>query len=181
MSPTTRQIALLRGINLGRSRRVAMAALRAALVAHGFTDVKTHLQSGNVVLSHGTAPIELAAELERVILSELGMEVRVVVRTAAELADAIARDPLGEVATDPQRHQVTFLATEIAAAAVERLLATDIAPEVVAVSGREIYSWHPAGVAGSSLAALLSERRLGVTATTRNWNTVTKLLALAGS
>jgi uncharacterized protein (DUF1697 family) len=108
------------------------------------------------------------------------VDVDVVVRTRAELEDVVARNPLGAVATDPRLHQVTFLSGEPDPEAVRALVALDVAPEQVVISGREIHAWHPGGIQGSRLARRLADSRLGVPATARNWNTVTKLLALAG-
>ena len=173
-------IALLRAINLGGRRRVAMADLRDVLTRAGYAGVRTLGQSGNVVLTSADAPDELRGDLERRIAAELGVETAVVVRTRDELADVVARDPLGEVADDPRRYQVSFLSGTPDAAVVRELEAQDVAPERFVVSGREIYAWHPSGIQRSPLARLLSDDRLGVTATARNWNTVTKLLALAG-
>jgi uncharacterized protein (DUF1697 family) len=174
-----RQIALLRGINLGPSRRVAMGELRELLTGHGYGDVRTLLQSGNVVLTSELEPEELARALEEQIAAGTGVDPAVVVRTRDELADAVERNPLASVAKNPRRYQVTFLSGEPDAGAVREIEAMDFAPERVAFSGREIYAWHPDGLQRSALAKALSEERLGVRATARNWNTVTKLLALA--
>jgi uncharacterized protein (DUF1697 family) len=168
-----RQIALLRGINLASRNRVAMGELRELLTGRGYGDVRTLLQSGNVVLTSDLA-------LERQIADGLGVAPAVVVRTREELADVVERDPLGSFATDPRRYQVSFLSGEPDPAAVREIEAVDVSPERFAVSGREIYAWHPEGIQRSPLVKLLSEERLGVTATARNWNTVTKLRALAG-
>jgi uncharacterized protein (DUF1697 family) len=156
-----------------------MADLRALLESLGYDGVRTHLQSGNVVLTTRKRPATLKRELERQIAAELGLETEVFVRTRDELADVIARDPLGAVARNPSRYLVSFLSGKPAARVVRELAATDVAPEQVAFAGSEIYSWHPNGIHGSKLAKLLGERQLGVGATARNWNTVTKLLALA--
>ena len=102
-----------------------------------------------------------------------------VVRTARELAGVVNRNPFADVADDPKRYQVSFLSAKPEAAVVRALEAADVAPEQVAVSGREIYAWHPEGIQRSPLAKLLTDRKLGVTATARNWSTVTKLLELA--
>jgi uncharacterized protein (DUF1697 family) len=174
-----RQIALLRGINLGATRRVSMPELRELLAGHGYGDVRTLGQSGNVVLSSDAAADALARDLERQIADGLGVETQVVVRTRDELADVIARDPFGDEADDPKRYQVSFLAGEPDPAGVRELEAADLAPERVAVSGREVYAWHPEGIQRSPLARLLTAKRLGVAATARNWSTVAKLLALA--
>jgi uncharacterized protein (DUF1697 family) len=178
-SGMARQIALLRGINLGSRRRVAMAELRDLLNGLGYGDVRTLLQSGNVVLTSTAAPARLERELEAQIAAGLGVDVQVIVRTRDELADVIEHNPLAGVADDPKRYQVSFLSAEPDREIVRELVAADVAPEQVAVRGREIYAWHPEGIQRSPLAKLISDPRLGVTATARNWNTVTKVLALA--
>ena len=175
-----RHIALLRGINLGANRRVAMGELRELLEGHGYGDVRTLLQSGNVVLTSRAAPARLERDLTKQIADGLGVQTPVIVRTRDELADVVARNPLEGVAKDPKRYQVSFLSAEPDPAAARALEAADIAPERVVVSGREVYAWHAEGIQRSPLARLLTDQRLGVTATARNWNTVTKLLALAG-
>ena len=174
-----RQIALLRGINLGARNRVSMPELRELLSGLGHEDVKTLLQSGNVVLTSDETGEALEQALEAAITEELGVESRVVVRTVRELAGVVERDPFGEVADDPKRYQVSFLSAKPKAAVVKALEAADVAPEQAVVSGREIYAWHPEGIQRSPLAKLLTDEKLGVTATARNWNTVTKLLELA--
>jgi len=174
-----RQIVLLRGVNLGSNRRLAMADLRALLASLGYDDVRTHLQSGNIVLTTGKKPASLKRELEREIAAALRLETDVLVRTRDELADVIARDPLHAVAKNPSRYLVSFLSRKPDAGFARELAAVAVAPERVAVSGREIYSWHPKGIHGSKLATLLGKRRTGLTATARNWNTVTRLLELA--
>jgi len=174
-----RQIALLRGVNLGPRNRVRMADLRAALSHLGLADVRTHLQSGNAVFTSRASAARLERDIARCLADELGVAVPVVVRTRDELADVIARDPFGDVVDDPKRYQVSFLSGVPDRAVVEALHAADVAPERVVADGREIYAWHANGIQRSPLAKLLEDRRLGVTATARNWNTVTALLALA--
>jgi uncharacterized protein (DUF1697 family) len=156
-----------------------MARLSEALEEAGFADVRTHLQSGNVVLSSKTKPEQTARKCERLIKAEFGLEIDVIVRTPADLARVVKRDPLGKVATDPKRYQVSFLAGELPAASKRKLEEAVEQREQLVVSGREIYAWHPKGVARSKLWAALAGRGLGVTATARNWTTVTKLLELA--
>jgi uncharacterized protein (DUF1697 family) len=175
----TRHIVLLRGINVGGHRRVAMADLRALLTSLGYDGVRTHLQSGNVVLSSRATPDRVKRTIEQGLAAELGVDAEVFVRTRDELAEVIARDPLGDVADNPSRYLVSFLSEQPAAAAVRMAQAAEVGPERFVAIGREIYAWHPDGVHSSKLAKVLSEKRLGVTATARNWNTVTKLLELA--
>ena len=174
-----RQIVLLRGINLGSRNRVAMPRLREILGDAGFGDVETYVQSGNVVLESELKPDKLAARCKRLIAAELGLDIDIVVRTRGELAEVVARDPLGNVADNPKRYQVSFLAKELPAETVEKLSALAAGPERLVAIGRELYGWHPDGVGRSKLWAALASPRLGVTATARNWSTVTKLLAMA--
>ncbi|MGZ4173994.1 MAG: DUF1697 domain-containing protein [Solirubrobacteraceae bacterium] len=174
-----RHVVLLRGINLGSRRRVGMAALRELLGGLRYEDVRTLLQSGNIVLGSGASAEQVARRLGKEISESVGFDVEVVVRSRDELAEVVARDPLGEIAEDPKRYQVYFLSAEPDAAAIERAAAADLAPERFVHVGREIYSWHPEGIQRSKLGPLLAADRLGVTATARNWNTVLKLLEMA--
>ena len=173
------QVALLRGINLGTVRRVAMADLRALLESLGYEDVRILGQTGNAVFRASGGSEEVGREIERRLAADLGVETPVVTRTRDELAAVIAHDPLGGVATDPKRHQVTFLAAEPSPAVVAALEAADFGAERLAIAGREIHAWHPDGIGRSPLARRLTDQRLGVTATARNWAVLTKLLALA--
>ena len=175
----TRDVAFLRGINLGPNRRVPMKGLRAALEQAGYAEVRTHLQSGNVLLTSDAEPAALERDLAETLRSTFGFDIAVVVRTRNELADVIAADPFGDEVDDPARYQVSFLSDEPDPERVEELERADVAPEQVAVRGREVYAWHPDGLARSELAKLITDRRLGVEVTARNWRTVTKLLELA--
>jgi uncharacterized protein (DUF1697 family) len=175
-----RQVALLRGINVGKNARVSMADLRALLAGAGYEDITTHLQSGNVVLSAEATGADLERELERLLHDQLASPIRVVVRNRAQLASVVAADPLADVADIPKLKQVSFLGTELDPAIARELQAQakDLAPERLVVGGREIYTWHPDGIQSSPTARLLTDKRLGTTVTARNWNTVTKLLEL---
>jgi uncharacterized protein (DUF1697 family) len=173
-----RQLALLRGVNLAKRRRVGMGDLRELLEAQGYEEVRTHLQSGNVLLSSPLLPRKLEAQLERQLAKGLGIEVRVLVRTRAELAQVVECDPLGDVATDGSRYLVSFLSKQLPAKVARELEAAEIAPARLVIEGRELYAWYPDGVQRAPLAKLLADERLGVVSTARNWNTVTKLLQL---
>ena len=171
---------LLRGINLGASRRVRMESLRELLGSAGHGDVRTYVQSGNVVLESSLGPERLETVLEQQLAAGLGFDVDVFVRTPSELRAVLGRDPLGSQAGDRSRYLVTFLREPLDPERAARLTAVDFSPERLAVHRRELYSWHPGGVGRSELAKQLSERSLGATATARNWNTLEQLLALAG-
>jgi uncharacterized protein (DUF1697 family) len=172
-------IVLLRGINLGSTNRVAMPDLRSALEDAGFEDVATYVQSGNVVLSSSDSAAKVGRAVERLIEKEFGLEIPVVVRTRAQVAAVVKRNPLGKVAKNPKRYQVSFLEKKPTAALMRKLEAVAAPTERVVSAGREIYAWHPEGVSRSKLWAALAGKDLGVTATARNWTTVTTLLELA--
>jgi uncharacterized protein (DUF1697 family) len=156
-----------------------MPALREALGAAGFDNVRTYLQSGNVVLSSPAAAAELAHEGRRVIADRLGLDIEVIVRTRRELALVVKRNPLGRVADNPKRYQVSFLAEKPDRATVEKLSELRADREEFVHMGRELYAWHPEGVARSKLWNALAGPKLGVPATARNWTTITQLLTMA--
>jgi uncharacterized protein (DUF1697 family) len=156
-----------------------MPALRECLASDGLEDVKTYVQSGNIVVSSDEATEELARRCEMLIASGFGLEIPVVVRTRDELAQIVSLNPLGEVADNPKRYQVTFLSSELEREQVERLAAVAAPAERLVSVGRELYSWHPEGVGRSKLWGRIAGAGLGVTATARNWSTVTTLLQMA--
>lgn len=157
-----------------------MPELRTVLGEAGFADVRTYVQSGNVVLSSRAGPAKVGAKAEAAIAERFGFDVDVIVRTADELADVVACNPLAEVAENPKRYQVSFLDGEPDPEVVERISGLSVDGERLVVIGREAYTWHPDGVARSKLAAkLASAGGLGVRATARNWTTVTTLLEMA--
>jgi uncharacterized protein (DUF1697 family) len=180
MARPTRYVVLLRGVNLGPTNRVSMADLREALAARGFEDVRTHLQSGNVVLTSAERPAAVVDAVEACLARDLGVEAKVVVRTAKELAAAIEADPLADVADDPAKHFIAFLSAAPPKAEVRRLLELDVEPERLAFGRREAYLWCPGGLRAAKLGRLKLDERLGVTATMRNARTAGKLLELAG-
>jgi uncharacterized protein (DUF1697 family) len=174
-----RHIALLRGINLGSHNRVSMPELRELLAGHGHKDVETLVQSGNIVLTSRLSPKRLEQDLRRQIAEGLGVDTPVVVRTRDEIAAVVELNPLAGIAKDPKRYQVTFLTGDPDPDGVKELEEMDLSPETLVVKGREVYTWHPDGVRRWKAREVLSEKRIGVSGTARNWNTVTKLLELA--
>jgi uncharacterized protein (DUF1697 family) len=175
----SRQVALLRGVNVGGNNRVPMAQLREMMQELGYDDVRTHLQSGNAVFSApGVSPEQAAAEIEGQLASRLGLNVRVLVRTAAELARAVSANPLAEAVAQPSRLLVTFLSAPLPAERLGELDPAEFEPDRFGIGEREVYVWCPEGVRAITLSYAFWEKRFGVIATSRNWNTVTKLLAL---
>lgn len=176
---TTRHVVLIRGINVGGHAKLAMADLRRLLAELGYEGVRTHLQSGNAVVTASKAAATVAEEVEKAIADQLDVRPQVLVRTRDELADVIERNPMPDAVSNGSRFFVTFLSAKPAKRALDGLDPADFAPDAWALSGRELYMHCPDGLRDSKLAKALTEKRLGVTATTRNWNTVTKLLTLA--
>lgn len=174
-----RHVALLRAVNLGSRNRVSMPELRELLARLGYADVETLLQSGNVGLTSRLSPRRLERELRKQIADALGVDTPVIVRTRDELAAVVERDPFGDEADDPKRYQVTFLSQEPSAEVAHELAEADVAPERIALIGRELYTWQPNGIQRSKAERLRGSPRLPP-GTARNWSTVTKLLELAG-
>jgi uncharacterized protein (DUF1697 family) len=171
------RIALLRGINIGPRQRVKMPELRKLLEDLGHTDVETLVQSGNVVFSARAKPATLEKQLEEAIEKELGVDPKVVVRTRDELAAAIKANPY-TVPDNPKDLHVTFLSGKPDKAAVKKLEEADLDPDELTFAEREIYVLYNDGMGRSELAKQLGRAKLGVAATDRNWNTVTKLLEM---
>ena len=175
-------VALLRGINVGKNNRVPMATLRGLLEDLGYTDVRTHLNSGNAVFTvpGRQQPATVATKLEAALLDETGLTLRVVVRSGKELADVVAKNPFAVEATDAARFLVAFLSEPVLSGRLRDVDADVLAPELFHVARREIYLWLPGGIQNSPLMKVLTDQKIGVATTARNWNTVTKLLELAG-
>lgn len=175
------QIALLRGINVGGNRKFPMARQRELMAELGFEDVTVHLQTGNIVFADpGTPPERTARTLQDRFAADLGFPVDIMVRTRDELAAAVGANPYPEATAEPRTLHVVFLAAVPASmAALDALDPAAYAPDEFRLIGREIFLRCPDGIGRSKLAAKVANARLGVPATARNWNTVTKLLALA--
>jgi uncharacterized protein (DUF1697 family) len=174
-----RYAALLRAVNLGGDSKISMTDLRGLFGDMGHAEVATYVQSGNVVF---TGPDVPAAELEKAIAAaiaeRLGVRCGVMVRTGAELAATVGANPLGGEPENPSRYFVAFLAAEPQSAAAAQLTARSLEPDRVWVTGRHAYLWCPNGAGRTKLTTNAVEKWLGVAATARNWNTVTKLVSM---
>jgi uncharacterized protein (DUF1697 family) len=174
-----RHVALLRGINVGRAKRVAMADLRSLVESLGYGHVRTLLNSGNVVFSiPGTARGDAAERIEEAMARRLGVSARVTVLTATELATIVTKNPLGTIATDPSRFLVATLKGPAARKRLVPLTRQDWGREALALGARVAYLWCADGILVSPLLASVG-RLLDDAVTTRNWATMTKLNALA--
>lgn len=171
-----RVVGLLRGVNLGPSRRLRMADLRDAVESLGHTDVATYLQSGNVVFTPAAgAGTDLGAAITAALRARAGLEAGVLTRTGGEMATIVAANPYDR--EDPTKVVVTFLEAAGDAAPGAALDLASFAPEGLTVHGTEIYFDLPDGQARSPLLQALSKQKVfGKVSTSRNWRTV---LALA--
>lgn len=175
---TRQQIALLRGINVGREKRVAMADLRKLMGELGYTQVRTLLNSGNIVYdSPRFGPAESAALIEEALVLKLGVAARATVLAAPQFRDIIEENSLGAVASDPNRLLVSVLSKPADLARLKPLLRQDWAPEAFAAGSWAAYVWCPGGVLASRAAAAVGSL-LGDAAISRNWSTMSRLYAL---
>lgn len=169
-------IALIRGINVGGHKKIRMADLKVSCEALGLRNVRTLLQSGNVVFESDEKD---RARLAAQIVGVLGVEAKVILRTGAELRKVVDANPMvAEAERAPSRFIVVFLAEKPPAAAMKALRDAYEGPEKMQLHGAELYIEYGSGMGQSKLTNVLIERKLGVAGTARNWNTVTKLLAM---
>ena len=174
-------VALLRGINVGKAKRVAMADLRAVIESLGYTDARTLLNSGNAVFASKKAMRRNAAEELRAALEKkTGVSSRFTLRSAAELEEAVRSNPLLEMATDHTRLFVAFVNDPDDLARVKPLAKQQWKPDVVAIGPGVVYIWCPNGLLESKASEAVA-KLLGDGVTVRNWATVMKLTKLVES
>ncbi len=169
-------IAFIRGINLGPTKKVPMPALREALAEAGFGGVRTHLNSGNVIVVSTKSPAAVGAAVQDVMADTLGVTADVIVRTADELAAAIAADPLADVATDGAKH---FLGLFAEAPKGDAPKDAGGSGDRAAIVGDHLYLWCPNGLSKSAYWKVNWDKQLSTSVTMRNWNTVTRVLEMA--
>jgi len=175
-----RYIALLRGVNVGRAKRIAMADLRKLIADLGYGHVRSVLNSGNVVFSGPIKPHDkVAAEIEEALVLKLGVVSRTLVLACDELNEIITSNPLLDQADDHARLLTFILAASHSRQAIEALCGQDWRPGAVALGRRAAYVWCPGGILDSTAAAALG-KQLGDATTARNWATLSKLHSLCG-
>jgi uncharacterized protein (DUF1697 family) len=179
MTADPTRIALIRAINVG-GRSMPMADLRAMVTGLGFSDVRTLLQSGNLVFRGAGKDEAVEATLEAASEQRFGYQADYFVRTLGEWDQVIAGNPFADEARgDPAHLAVVTLKSEITEAAIDALKAVIKGREYVAGRGRAAYIVYPDGMGESKLTNAVVEKALGTRGTARNWNTVLKLAALA--
>jgi uncharacterized protein (DUF1697 family) len=173
-------VVLLRGINLGANNRIAMPALREALTDAGYGNVRTYVASGNVLVDSRQKPATVATTVRGLIADQFDLDIPVVVRSRDELAAVVDANPFAGVDCADKLYQVSFLDRVADAGKLDDFRKLAVGGEQVEAIGREWYAIFPAGIAKSKLAAQMAARDSGgLTATARNWRTVTTLLEMA--
>jgi uncharacterized protein (DUF1697 family) len=170
-------VALLRGINVGGNNKVPMADLRKMCSGLGYDNVETYIQSGNVVFDSAASEASVVADMEAGLLSTFGLTLSVVVRSAAELVEIVARNPFPTEGDGTKLH-VTCFAEPLAEAMVAKLDPAFSPTDTFVLDGRDMYLHIPGGMGTSKLAVHVGQK-LGKLGTTRNWNTVLKLVEMS--
>ena len=170
--PDSRYVALLRGINVGTAKRLGMADLRAVFEQLGFTNVRTLLQSGNVVFDSESRPVPSAVEAS--IAKVTGVSPRVLLLSASAFRSIVDANPLREVSVDHSKAVVTFV--EAMPASIDRPAAADLEPEILEIGENALYQWLPDGTLATKIKPAFY-KPLGLY-TARNLRTVDKLVAM---
>ena len=173
-------ISMLRAVNVGGTSVIKMEPLRAAYEALGFEDVRSLLQSGNVLFRSGAKDSrQLARRIKQELERKFGLDIEVVIRTLPELESIFERSPVLSPRADLAKLLVMFLTGVPDAQGQARLVKGHKGPEMLEIRGPEVYLYYPDGVGRSKLTTAVLERHLGTMGTARNWNTLTKLLEAA--
>lgn len=174
-------ICMLRGVNVGGNNMIKMDALKALCVSLNLKDPQTYVQSGNVLFKTDEKDLaKLTKRIQDAIDKKIGFRPAVILRTAAELRDVIARNPFAKRSgIEPGKLLVTFLAADPGKEARAQALAIKTDPEELHIIGREAYIYFPNGQGRSKLPWPKIERALQTSGTGRNWNSVTKMLEIA--
>ncbi len=176
----TAYVALLRGVNVGGNNRVPMAELRTVAAACGFGDVATYIQSGNIVFTSRLGAKRAARDLHEAILASMGVDTRVVMRTADHMQSMLQQNPFLARGVDPKLLHTVFLYEE-STPKLEAVEPEVYAPDEIVTVGNEAYVYAPDGLGRSKLANDTMMRKLGVLGTTRNWRTCTTLAEMTAS
>lgn len=171
-------VALLRGINMGGHKKLAMSDLCALAGDLGLTGAKTLLQSGNLIFAATGKPGALEERLEAAVEKRLGLTTRVLIRTAAEWAKMVAANPFArEAVRDPSHLALMLLKHKPSPTAVTALRQAIVGREVIEADGRALYAYFPDGFGSTKLTTAVIDRTLATAVTARNWNTVLKIAA----
>jgi len=174
-------VALLRGVNVGGRNRVPMAALRSLATDLGWTDVRSYVQSGNLVFGSAGEPWKLAVKLEMAIEHHSGLSVPVIIRHARDWASYLATNPFPEASErEPNLVMLALSKEPPREGAMEQLRARATQGERVHQAGDAFWLQYRRDVGRSKLSPGLLDRLVGSPVTTRNWRTVMEIAAMAG-
>lgn len=179
-TPSLRLAALLRGVNVGGHRKLPMAALRASMLARGFTDVATYLQSGNVVLTTKLALPQATAVIGAAIRADFGFDCVVIVRDRAAMQAVVAAHPFAADEDDLAKLHVLFADAAFDPAAIARIDPSRLGNDRCAAIGRELYLHTPDGLGKTKLTMDVLERAFGGSFTQRNWRSALEITSLLG-
>jgi len=174
-------IGMLRGVNVGGAHKVPMERLRSICAALGFGKPQTFIQSGNVVFEADERDrLVLAARMEDELEREFGFRAAVILRSRAEMRGVVTRNPFaGREDVAPHKLLVTFLDSDPGEAARLAVRGILVSPEELFIDGSELFIYYPAGSGQSKLPVAKIDRAHGQVGTSRNWNSVLKLMAMA--
>jgi len=174
-------ISLLRGINVSGQKKIKMDALRDLYASLGFTNVKSYIQSGNVIFESDESNVSsLVQRIESKIEQVYGFSVPITLRTSAQMLFVLENNPfLGERQEEIKQLYVTFFLKSPDKTRLNDLTQYATKAEEFHLNGQEMYLFYPNGTGRSKLSNNLIERKLGISATTRNWRTVNKLVELS--
>jgi uncharacterized protein (DUF1697 family) len=174
-------VALFRGINVGKAKRIAMGDLRTLLVTLGFTNVKTLLNSGNAVFTGAAEPSsKLAARIREAVARKLGVDAFVIIKSAKDMAGIIAGNELGRIASDHSRLLVALTNETKTLTALKAMASANWGDERIHIGKHAAYVWCANGILESEAAVALL-KNLNETGTTRNWATLNKIHTLMGA
>ena len=174
-----RKIAILRGINVGGKRKILMADLKALCEKLGLENVRTYIQSGNLIFTSDTINSELENNLEKAITDKFGFDVPVIVRSSEELQTSIDKNPFFDGDADIDRLHLTFLKEKPTKENEEKTLTYNYEPDKFKIDGRNVFIFCTGKYHKSKLTNDFFEKKLNTGATTRNWKTVLKLYDLS--
>lgn len=175
-------ISILRGINVSGQKKILMTDLKALYESLGFEEVSTYIQSGNVIFKtdEKLSNQDIAKEIEKAILEKYNFEVPVIIRSAEEIRNVISANPfLAETDINVEKLHVTFLADAPGKASLESIKNLDYSPDKFVIIGQEVFLHCPDNYGETKLSNKFFESKLKVSATTRNWKTINKLLEIA--
>ena len=174
-------VAILRGINVSGQKKINMNDLKLLLAKAGFGDVKTYIQSGNVLFESAEMDVDgLRKKMEQTIFDAYDFEVPIIIRTVLELKEVVKNNPFfGQNDVETNMPYVTFLNEKPIQTNIDKIIPAQFLPDTFVISGKEIYIVCPNGYGNTKLSNVFFENKLKLTATTRNWKTVNELVRLS--